>query len=93
MSMEKVVIRYSLTDPRDNGVQVGGFDISRVTSGATIRINAEQLPAVDITLCVAACDITTEGIVTFNMTPVPEQAARAMYEMLKTHFEPERRAE
>jgi hypothetical protein len=83
----KIVFKPGLRG--DNLVKVGDMDLTMLTQTGELSISAGGGAVLTLGLCVSGCEVSVEQCeVRINATPVDDIIGRAVYESLKSRYEP-----
>jgi len=67
-------------------VEVDGMNLAGVVHDVTMQLTAGCLGRVSLDILVTSCEITAEGAVEINSTPVNNDIGYAIYKQLQEHF-------
>lgn len=74
---------------KESSICIDGVELSSHAHDVTISLRCGELANIDVGMYLTSCDITAEGEVIFNGTPVSYEIGKRIYEQLKEYYEPE----
>lgn len=85
--MAKVKIAFDAVGlGSETKVEVDGMELAGAVSDVTAYFSAGCLGRISLDILVHSCEITAEGVVEINSTPLTEELGLQVYKQLHSHF-------